>query len=95
MFEWNEGKRQATLVKHGIDFIDAVEIFGSEHLLLTARSETENRQIAVGNIGGITIAVVFTMRGAVTRLITARRARRNEREAYEAQVVGRDPPNEG
>ena len=78
MFEWNEEKRLATLVKHGIDFVDAAEIFGREHLVVYARSETEQRQIAVGEIDNITIAVVFTMRGQVTRLITARRARKNE-----------------
>ena len=27
MFEWDEGKREANLVKHGVDFVDAVEVF--------------------------------------------------------------------
>ncbi len=26
-FEWDEAKRQANILKHGIDFVDAVEVF--------------------------------------------------------------------
>jgi uncharacterized DUF497 family protein len=28
-FEWDEGKRLANILKHGIDFVDAIEMFGS------------------------------------------------------------------
>ena len=28
-FEWDEAKRQANIRKHGIDFLDAVLVFGS------------------------------------------------------------------
>lgn len=89
MFEWDEAKRVATLEKHGIDFLDAVEVFVEEHIVLPAKSEVEDRKIAVGSIGGIPVAVVFTMRGDTIRIITARRARRNEREHYYAHVTGR------
>lgn len=88
-FEWDEAKRLATLEKHGIDFIDAAEILATDYLLLEARSETEQRSLAVGMINGITIAVVFTMRGETIRIITARRARKDEREHYQAHVAGR------
>ena len=27
MFEWDEAKRKANLVKHGVDFVDALEVF--------------------------------------------------------------------
>ncbi|WP_299908063.1 BrnT family toxin [uncultured Paracoccus sp.] len=94
-FEWDEVKRHMTLEKHGIDFIDAIEIFDLPFLRVTARSETEQREIAIGFVQNMIIAVVFTGRGDVTRIITARRARRNEREAYEAYVAGRTSPDEG
>ncbi|MGE5516960.1 MAG: BrnT family toxin [Bacteroidota bacterium] len=42
----------------------------------------EPRFVAVGMVQGVEIAVVFTDRGTVIRLISARRARKNEREAY-------------
>ncbi|WP_366518349.1 BrnT family toxin [uncultured Paracoccus sp.] len=95
MFEWDEVKRQTTLQKHGIDFVDAIEVFDQPHLRLTGISKVEQREIVIGSVRKITIAVVFTMRGDVTRIITVRRARRNEREAYEAHVAGRNPPVEG
>jgi uncharacterized DUF497 family protein len=94
MFEWDEDKRHNTLRKHGIDFIDAAEIFAGEHLCVSARSEIEQRQIAVGYLNGIPIAVVFTIRDDAIRIITARRARRNEREAYDAHVARRDAETE-
>ncbi|WP_306044407.1 BrnT family toxin [Nioella sp. MMSF_3534] len=94
MFEWDENKRQLTLQKHGIDFIDAAEILEGEYLSLPARSEIEQRQIAIGYLNGIPIAVVFTIREDAIRIITARRARRNEREAYDAHVARRDAETE-
>lgn len=84
MFTWDEEKRRSTIQKHGIDFIDAAEILIAPHLVLEARSEIEQRKIAVGVLNGLHIAVVYTMRDDTFRLITARRARRNEREHYEA-----------
>lgn len=89
MFEWDEHKRLSTLHKHGIDFIDAIEVFAEAHVVLQGKSEVEDRKIAIGRLGGISIAVVFTMRGDTIRIITARRARRNEREHYYAHVTGR------
>jgi uncharacterized DUF497 family protein len=94
MFEWDDEKRERTLKKHGIDFVDAAEIFVGRHLLLAGRSETEQRQIAVGYVNGVAIAVVFKIRDDAIRIITARRARKNEREAYDTHVARRDAENE-
>jgi uncharacterized DUF497 family protein len=94
MFTWIESKRLATIEKHGIDFLDAIEIFASDHLLLSARSDHEQRSIAVGILNGVALAVVFTMRDDTIRIITARRARRDERERYQELFAGRDPAHE-
>lgn len=91
MFEWDEEKRRATYEKHGIDFRDAVEIFSGQHLDVPARSEVEPRRCAIGEVDGIMIAVVYTARYGKIRIITARRARRNERRAYHANVSRGDP----
>lgn len=90
-FEWDDDKRLTTIEKHGIDFIDAVEIFERDYLRLPGRSDTEERQIAIGRINEITIAVVYTLRDGAIRIITARRARREERERYETHLSGGDP----
>jgi uncharacterized protein len=89
MFEWDENKRLITIEKRKIDFRDMVEIFLSQHLVLDARSEIEQRRIAVGKLNESYFAVIFTMRGETHRIITARKARRDEREQYQALYAGR------
>lgn len=81
-FEWDEAKRHLVAQKHGIDFLQAVGVFETDHIILPARSTGEERFMAVGLCDGIWMAVVFTWRGENIRLITARRARQNERRAY-------------
>src|SRR6056297_2853876 len=94
MFEWDETKRNLALRKHGLGFLDAVEIFADRHLILPACSEIEQRKIAVGYLDGSYLAVVFTIRRETTRIITVRKARRDEREAYDAYVARRDTQDE-
>ena len=94
MFEWDEEKRLATIEKHGIDFVDAIEVLLAPHLLAPARSEIESRAFAIGELNGVTISVLFTMRDNAIRIITARRARRNEREQYQAFLSRRDSGDE-
>lgn len=93
-FEWDEEKRRFALQKHGLDFLEAVEIFETDHLCLPGRSDIEIREIAVGYVNENYLAVVFTMRGEATRIITVRKARRDEREAYDAYVARRDTQDE-
>jgi len=95
VFEWDENKRHQTLEKHGLDFLDAVEIFTKLYLRIPAKSDAEHREIAVGTLKEIHIAVVFTHRGETIRIITARKARKDERKAYDAHVASRHPQQEG
>lgn len=85
-FEWDEEKRKTTPEKHGIDFVDAIRIFDGDILVAPSRHHNEERWVAVGPLDGIEIAVIFTIRGEVCRIIIARRARRHEREAYHAHL---------
>lgn len=82
-FEWDESKRLLALEKHGIDFIDAAEIFFGPHMILPGRSDAEQRQRAIAPLNSTTICVVFTVRDSRIRIITARVARKNEREGYQ------------
>jgi hypothetical protein len=79
MFESDETKRLATLEKHGIDLRRATGVFAGPHVVLEARSDAEQPEIAVGYLDGVAIAVIFTHRGDRIRIVTARRARRNSR----------------
>lgn len=83
-FEWDEAKRQLVLAKHGLDFLRAGEVLLGRHIVLEGRHVDEIRQIAVGESQGKMIAVVFTRRADRVRLITARRARKDECRTYRA-----------
>jgi uncharacterized DUF497 family protein len=85
LFEWSEQKRLENLRKHGIDFVDAKEIWQGEVLEVPSEQQEhkEQRYIAYGVLDGRIIAVVFTWRGEFRRLISARRARRYERQNYQ------------
>ena len=85
-FEWNEGKRQINLAKHGIDFERAKELWQGRFLELPSpqQGHGEDRFLAYGEIDGVVIAVVFPWRGARRRLISARKARDYERTWYDA-----------
>lgn len=90
-FEWNAQKCAANIVKHGIDFDDAIEIFDELRFEYPSSKHEEARYVAVGEMQGIAIAVVYTLRGEVRRIISARRARPNEERDY-YKAIGRKPP---
>ncbi|MBF0334993.1 MAG: BrnT family toxin [Alphaproteobacteria bacterium] len=92
-FEWHEKKRQANILKHGIDFEDAVCVFdGATVQRLADRSKYgEERIVAIGEIDGHVLIVVYTMRGDIRRLISARVASRDERAKYHQAIAGRSP----
>jgi hypothetical protein len=83
-FEWDPKKAISNERKHAITFEFATGVF--EDSGRTERpdesSATEERWATVGVVEGIEIYVVYTVRDEAVRLITARRATRNEREEY-------------
>jgi uncharacterized DUF497 family protein len=88
LFEWNENKRQSNLRKHGIDFVRAKEIWYGEVFEYSShqRNHGEERLLAVGKSNGKFVTVVFTWRGEIRRLISARLARRYEQEIYQNEI---------
>jgi len=81
-FEWNPSKDAANLVKHGISFAGAARAFDGQMLVRPSDRSAESRWIGVGRIGTHVVAIVFTRRGAVVRLISARKARKYEKAAH-------------
>lgn len=86
-FEWDDNKEQINIAKHGIDFTTAARVFEDENRLELydeAHSDTEDRYITIGEINGVAIIVfvVYTERGDAIRLISARKATKQERRAY-------------
>ncbi len=90
-FEWDETKAQVNLRKHGIRFADAVAAFEDDAALSREDPDAvgEQRFVATGldHLGHL-LTVVYTYRSGVVRLISARRATRKERQAYERRGVG-------
>ncbi|MBF0268284.1 MAG: BrnT family toxin [Alphaproteobacteria bacterium] len=95
LFEWDENKREANLAKHGIDFVLAAHVFENEFLNLPSAHASEKRWLAVGNVGGKMLTVVYTIRDEALRIISARRARDNEIRAYRQIYTRRDQTAEG
>jgi uncharacterized protein len=87
LFEWDESKRQSNLAKHGIDFQDAQRIFDGPVFERANRGHGEDRVLAIGLIEGVEIVVVYVIRGERRRIISARRAHRDERHDYESNLT--------
>jgi uncharacterized DUF497 family protein len=82
--EWDERKRRTNLAKHGIDFAELEPLFRGpiSNQADRRREYGEPRSIAVGRLGEIIVSVVYTWRGSTRRIISARRADRDEREDF-------------
>ena len=88
-FEWDQEKAAANIRKHGIDFRDAVRVFGEVHFVYRSEISDEERYVTVGPVNGRIIAVVWTPReGQVRRIISARRARNVEERLYRQSEGG-------
>ena len=86
IFERDEDKAQRNLDKHAIAFAGAPAVFEDPRRIerLDLRWDCgEERVQVIGRSKRRVLFVVYTRRGDVIRLISARRANRNERKAYE------------
>ena len=92
-FEWDEGKRKENLRKHGIDFVDVVEIFDGPILarMDTYQDYEEDRWIGIGYVQGRVLVLCFTERdqGQTIRIISARKALSHEHKAFETEIANR------
>lgn len=78
-FEWDERKRTSNIEKHGVDFLDAVQLFDGRPVFSYGSPRAgEHRWVTVGvlEIAGLVdvYIVVWTPRGRRTRIIAAYRA---------------------
>ncbi|MDJ0824816.1 MAG: BrnT family toxin [Rhodobacter sp.] len=84
-FEFDPAKSASNRDKHGIDFDEAQALWSDPRLLvIPARTVEEPRWMAIGKLRGRHWAALFTMRGEAIRLISVRRARREETTLYES-----------
>jgi hypothetical protein len=89
IFEWDPVKAETNVRKHGVTFDEASTIFGDPLNLLMEdpdHSHDEERYLLLGMSNRRRLLVVaFAERPPRTRLISARRATRQERRRYEEE----------
>ena len=87
--EWDEGKNQSNIAKHGISFERAKTMFDGPCLTLMddRKDDGEEREISLGLLEGIAvIVVVHTERVERTRIISARKANGREKRLYNETI---------
>ncbi len=90
--DWDEQKSRANQAKHGVGFETAQHVFDDpHHLSIQDRFEGgEERWQTIGMVGGVIVLLVAHTHHEVAgeeviRIISARKATRQERRNYEEQ----------
>ncbi len=84
VFEWDEEKNRINKRKHHISFETAANVFFDENCIIKfdyEHSDKEDRWQIIGKVNDI-LFVIYTERGDKTRIISARRADKDERREY-------------
>jgi uncharacterized DUF497 family protein len=88
-FEWDEAKAESNRLKHGIDFNDAINVFSDPNAYADEDVRFEYGETRIKIIGKIDdqliAAVLYTDRLHNIRIISARKARKDEKEKYHSQ----------
>jgi uncharacterized DUF497 family protein len=93
-FGWDNDKREWTLRERGIDFDEIRFVLDGPTLAYRSDRKGETRYIVFGFLDRREVAVVCTFREDVCWIISARRARKDERKKYHDRLPGR-PTSEG
>lgn len=84
-FEFDPKKSDTNKDKHGIDFVEAQELWNDPDLLeIPAKTTDEPRFLVIGKIGEKHWGGIITYRIDNIRIISVRRARNEEVELYES-----------
>lgn len=85
-FQWDAGNATKSWTKHAVSQPQCEQVFFNAPLVLaadSAHSAQETRYFALGQTDeGRLLLVVFTLRGTLIRVISARPMSRREREVY-------------
>ena len=93
-FEWDETKRKNNFKAHKIDFADVKAVFEGFAFVRRSDRRGEIRYQIFGYANGQEVAVACTIREGRCRIISARRARKDERQRYYRGIAGRSPTRE-
>lgn len=84
-FTWDPPKALANVRKHGVTFEEASTVFADPLALMVNDTEYSDRSLIIGEsmVRRIVVAVFVELADDEIRLISARRATKHERRAYE------------
>lgn len=88
-YEWDEAKRRRNVQKHGIDFVGIEEVFAGETVtIVDDRFEyRETRFVTLGVLRGRVIVIAHTETTEVIRIISVRKATKNEEIGYFKEIA--------
>jgi uncharacterized DUF497 family protein len=85
-FEWDDAKCESNILKHGIDVENVFE--GETVTILDDRFDyAEDRFITLGLLDGRVMVIVHTEGSNVIRIISARKATKNEEISYFKEIA--------
>ncbi|MBD2297065.1 BrnT family toxin [Nostoc sp. FACHB-87] len=87
-FEFDDSKSQSNLAKHGINFLEAQELWADpDRVEIPARIEDEPRFLVIGKIAQKCWSAIITYRENRVRIISVRRSRQEEVAIYESNRI--------
>lgn len=83
-FIWDEAKRRANLIRHGLDFADAWRVFEGPMVMFEDDREDygEHRLIGVGMLDALVVLIVHTENDDTIRVISMRKADNDETDLF-------------
>jgi uncharacterized protein len=87
--EWDDEKSRSNQTKHGIDFDTARALWDDGNRIeIQSPYPLESRSIVIGKIDKKLWTAIFTQRRDALRIISVRRARKQEAERYGQSKTG-------
>ena len=84
-FEFDVRKSSSNKMKHGIDFNEAQKLWDDPDLIeIPVKTSDEPRFLVIGRISDKCWSGIITYRGEKIRIISVRRARKEEVDIYES-----------
>ena len=84
-FEYDENKSKINKEKHGVDFVEAQNLWQNENALVVPANivDEEIRYALISTYKNKCYVAIYTIRDDVYRIISVRRCRKNEERSYE------------
>jgi len=84
-FEYDSNKSRMNKEKHGIDFVEAQNLWKDESSLIVPANTTDDelRYALISFFNKKCFVAIFTIRENIFRIISVRRCRKNEEKNYD------------